>query len=303
MRDLQEIYNSEQFKNIDFIAKQLVEGFITGLHRSPYHGFSVEFAEHRIYNTGESTKHIDWKLFARTEKLFVKRYEEETNLRCQIIIDTSSSMMYPFNENINKLNFSIFSSAALINLLKRQRDAVGLSLLSENIEFHIDAKLSSRNNSLIYSQLEALLSKNEKSKGTNISVLLHELAERIHKRSLVIIFSDMLETSNIDNLFESLNHLRFKQNEIIIFHLKDKNTEQEFKFNNRPHKFVDLETNEEIKLSPNEVKEMVNEKFSEFQKKIKLKCGQYNIGFIEVDINESFDQILLPYLLKRQKMI
>jgi len=303
LRDLQEIYNSEQFKNIDFIAKQLVEGFITGLHRSPYHGFSVEFAEHRIYNTGESTKHIDWKLFARTEKLFVKRYEEETNLRCQIIIDTSSSMMYPFNENINKLNFSIFSSAALINLLKRQRDAVGLSLLSENIEFHIDAKLSSRNNSLIYSQLEALLSKNEKSKGTNISVLLHELAERIHKRSLVIIFSDMLETSNIDNLFESLNHLRFKQNEIIIFHLKDKNTEQEFKFNNRPHKFVDLETNEEIKLSPNEVKEMVNEKFSEFQKKIKLKCGQYNIGFIEVDINESFDQILLPYLLKRQKMI
>ena len=303
MRDLQEIYNSEQFKNIDFIAKQLVEGFITGLHRSPYHGFSVEFAEHRIYNTGESTKHIDWKLFARTEKLFVKRYEEETNLRCQIIIDTSSSMMYPFNENINKLNFSIFSSAALINLLKRQRDAVGLSLISEDIEFHIDAKLSSRNNSLIYSQLEKLLSKNEKSKGTNISVLLHELAERIHKRSLVIIFSDMLETSNIDNLFESLNHLRFKQNEIIIFHLKDKNTEQEFKFNNRPHKFVDLETNEEIKLSPNEVKEMVNEKFSEFQKQIKLKCGQYNIGFIEVDINESFDQILLPYLLKRQKMI
>jgi len=303
LRDLQEIYNSEQFKNIDFIAKQLVEGFITGLHRSPYHGFSVEFAEHRIYNTGESTKHIDWKLFARTEKLFVKRYEEETNLRCQIIIDTSSSMMYPFNENINKLNFSIFSSAALINLLKRQRDAVGLSLISEDIEFHIDAKLSSRNNSLIYSQLESLLSKNEKSKGTNISVLLHELAERIHKRSLVIIFSDMLETSNIDNLFESLNHLRFKQNEIIIFHLKDKNTEQEFKFNNRPHKFVDLETNEEIKLSPNEVKEMVNEKFSEFQKQIKLKCGQYNIGFIEVDINESFDQILLPYLLKRQKMI
>lgn len=303
MRDLQEIYNSEQFKNIDFIAKQLVEGFITGLHRSPYHGFSVEFAEHRIYNTGESTKHIDWKLFARTEKLFVKRYEEETNLRCQIIIDTSSSMMYPFNEKINKLNFSIFSSAALINLLKRQRDAVGLSLVSEEIEFHIDAKLSARNNSLIYSQLEALLNNNEKSRGTNMSVLLHELAERIHKRSLVIIFSDMLETDKLDDLFESLNHLRFKQNEIIIFHLKDKITEEEFNFNNRPHKFVDLETNKEVKLSPNEVKEIVNKRFSEFQKQIKLKCGQYNIGFIEVDINESFDQILLPYLLKRQKMI
>jgi len=303
LRDLQEIYNSEQFKNIDFIAKQLVEGFITGLHRSPYHGFSVEFAEHRIYNTGESTKHIDWKLFARTEKLFVKRYEEETNLRCQIIIDTSSSMMYPFNEKINKLNFSIFSSAALINLLKRQRDAVGLSFVSEEIEFHIDAKLSAKNNSLIYSELNKLLNKNDKSKGTNIAMLLHELAERIHKRSLVIIFSDMLETDNIDNLFEALNHLRFKQNEIIIFHLKDKTTEQEFNFNNSPHKFIDLETNAEIKLSPNEIKKMVNEKFSEFQKQIKLKCGQYNIGFVEVDINKSFDQILLPYLLKRQKFL
>ena len=303
MRDLQEIYNSEQFKNIDFIAKQLVEGFITGLHRSPYHGFSVEFAEHRIYNTGESTKYIDWKLFARTEKLFVKKYEEETNLRCQIIIDTSSSMMYPFGEQVNKLNFSIFSAAALINLLKRQRDAVGLSLLSEEIEFHIDAKLSARNNSLIYAELERLLDRNEKSKGTNISVLLHELAERIHKRSLVVIFSDMLETGNIDNLFEALNHLRFKQNEIVIFHLKDKATEQEFNFNNRPHKFIDLETNNEVKLSPNEVKDIVNKKFSDFQEQVKLKCGQYKIGFVEVDINKSFDQILLPYLLKRQKML
>ena len=303
MRDLQEVYNSEQFKNIDFIANQLVEGFITGLHRSPYHGFSVEFAEHRIYNTGESTKHIDWKLFARTEKLFVKRYEEETNLRCQIIIDTSSSMMYPFGKQVNKLNFSVFSSAALINLLKRQRDAVGLSLLSEEIEFHIDAKLSAKNNSLIYSQLENLLSTSEKSKGTNISVLLHELAERIHKRSLVLIFSDMLETDNINSLFEALNHLKFKQNEIIIFHLKDKTTEEKFSFNNRPHKFIDLETNNEIKLSPNEIKELVNKKFSDFQNQIKLKCGQHNIGFIEADINEGFDQILLPYLLKRQKII
>ena len=303
MRSLKEIYNSEQFKRIDLIANQLVEGFITGLHRSPYHGFSVEFAEHRLYNNGESTKHIDWKLFARTEKLFVKKYEEETNLRCQIIIDTSSSMQYPFGEEINKLNFSIYSAAALSNMLKKQRDALGLSLISDEIEFHIDAKLSATNSSLIYSELENILNQQEKNKGTNFSKYLHQIAERTHKRSLVIIFSDMLETENTDELFEALNHLKFKQNEVIIFHLRDTKSELDFKFNNRPHKFIDLETNNEIKLSPNEVKELVQKGFSEYYEKIKLKCGQYKIDFIETDINKDFAQILLPYLIKRQKML
>ena len=302
MKDLREIYNSDQFNNIDFIANQLVEGFITGFHRSPYHGFSVEFSEHRIYNTGESTKHIDWKLFARTEKLFVKRYEEETNLRCQIIIDTSSSMQFPFDSEINKLNFSIFSSAALINLLKRQRDAVGLSLISNEIEFHIDAKLSTRNNHLIYSKLEKLLEDKQKNKETNLSNLLHNIAERIHKRSLVIIFSDMLFSENIDDMFEALNHLKFNQNEIIIFHLNDNNSELEFNYKNRPYKFVDLENNTEIKLNPNEIKGFVENKFTEYYKNIKLKCGKYKIDFVEIDINKDFSQILISYLIKRQNM-
>lgn len=303
MRNLKEVYNSEQFKRIDLIANQLVEGFITGLHRSPYHGFSVEFAEHRLYNNGESTKHIDWKLFARTEKLFVKKYEEETNLRCQIIIDTSSSMQYPLGTEINKLNYSVFSAAALVNLLKKQRDAVGLSLVSDDIEFHLDAKLSVSNNSIIYAELEKLLGDKVKNKGTNISKLLHDIAERTHKRSLVIIFSDMLESENIDDLFEGLNHLKFKQNEIVIFHLRDEKSELDFTFKNRPHKFVDLETNNEIKLSPNEVKDIVESSFVEYYNNIKLKCGQYKIDFVEVDINLDFAQILLPYLIKRQKML
>src|ERR1043165_5921613 len=111
----------QQFTHLELIAKQVVEGFITGLHKSPFHGFSVEFAEHRLYNKGESTRHIDWKLFARTDKLFVKRYEEETNLRCQIIIDRSSSMYYP-SEGLNKIRFSVFAAASLIQMLKKQRD-------------------------------------------------------------------------------------------------------------------------------------------------------------------------------------
>ena len=153
--------------NIEFFARQVVEGFITGKHKSPYHGFSVEFAEHRLYNSGESTRHIDWKLFARSDKLFVKRFEEETNLRCQLILDTSSSMYYPnFDkitfDNPNKILFSVYASAVLMNIFKKQRDAVGISTFSDEIETHILAKSSNRHHQLIYHELENVLSINSR---------------------------------------------------------------------------------------------------------------------------------------------
>ena len=153
----------QQFSHLELLARQVVEGFITGLHKSPFHGFSVEFAEHRLYNKGESTRHIDWKLFGRTDKLFVKRYEEETNLRCQIIIDNSSSMYYPVLEKkrdegkMNKISFSVYCAAALIELLKRQRDAVGLSIFSEDVELHTAAKSSSLHQRMLYSEMEKML--------------------------------------------------------------------------------------------------------------------------------------------------
>ncbi len=304
MNNLKEIFETDQYKNIEFVANQVVEGFITGLHRSPYHGFSVEFAEHRAYNTGESTKFIDWKLFGKTDKLFVKRFEEETNLRCHIIIDTSSSMLFPVNSKINKLNFSIFSAAALINLFKRQRDAVGLSLFSEDLDFHINSKLSKSQTSLIYSKLEEILEKQNKLKNikTNAAKCINEIAEIIHKRSLVIIFSDMLEPENSEKLFDALQHLRFKQNEIILFHLRDKKHELDFDFANRPYRFVDLETEKEVKLTPTEIGENIRSKFKTYFNEIKLKTGQNKIHFIEADINEGFNQVLLAYLNNRNKM-
>ena len=304
MNNLKEIFETDQYKNIEFIANQVVEGFITGLHRSPYHGFSVEFAEHRAYNTGESTKFIDWKLFGKTDKLFVKRFEEETNLRCHIIIDTSSSMLFPYNSDINKLNFSIFSAAALINLFKRQRDAVGLSLFSEELDFHINSKLSKSQTSIIYSKLEQTLENQnqQKNKQTNAAKSINKIADIIHKRSLVIIFSDMLEPKNSEKLFDALQHLRFKQNEIILFHLRDKKYELDFDFANRPYKFVDLETEKEVKLTPTEIGENIRGKFKTYFDEIKLKTGQNNIHFIEADINKNFNQILLPYLNNRNKM-
>lgn len=303
MKNLKEIQQTSQAKNLELIAKQIVEGFITGMHKSPFHGFSVEFAEHKIYNKGESIKHIDWKLYGKTEKLFVKKYEEETNLRCQIIIDTSSSMLFPYNnKDINKLQFSIYASAVLTFILQRQRDAFGLSLISDKIEIHTPAKLSSNHKKFIYAELTKLLELNQKNKKSDIATHLHFIAENTHKRSLIIIFSDMFNSGNINEYFSALQHLKYKKHEVIIFHVIDKKLEINFDFNNKPYKFVDLETGVELKLNPNEIREDVNKNIDNYFKLIKQKAAQYKIDFIEADINKNFDQILIPYLLKRQNL-
>jgi uncharacterized protein (DUF58 family) len=307
----------QQFTHIELIAKQVVEGFITGLHKSPFHGFSVEFAEHRLYNKGESTKHIDWKLYGRTDKLFVKRYEEETNLRCQLILDASSSMYYPVVENktfsfgekkghVNKITFSAYCAAALIELLKRQRDAVGLSIFSDKVEIHTAAKSSSLHQKLLYRELEKCIQPQDLKahKETSVINALHEISEAIHKRSLVIIFSDMMDSrASSEELFSALQHLKHNKHEVIVFHVTDKQKELDFDFDNRPYRFVDLETGEEIKLHPNELKEHYLSQMASYKKELMLKCGQNKIEFIEADINLGFDQVLMPYLIKRTKLM
>jgi len=295
-----------EFDNLEFLAKQIVEGFITGLHRSPFHGFSVEFAEHRLYNKGESTKHIDWKLFARTEKLFVKRYEEETNLRCQIVIDTSSSMLFPAHEKLkkSKLAFATVSSAALVYLMRRQRHAVGLSLFSDQLEMHTQAKLSKVHAGIIYTKLDQLLEtkiSDEKNK-TNAAQMLHQIAESVHKRSLVIIFSDMFDQNKQDDVFSALQHLKHSKHEVILFHVTDKALEEDFDFHNRPYRFVDLESGEVLKINPNELRDDYRTSIKAYIKELKLKCSQYKIDFVEADINKGFKEVLLPYLLKRNNL-
>lgn len=308
MNNLIDIQQFQQFDNLEFISKEVVEGFITGLHRSPFHGFSVEFAEHRLYNTGESTKHLDWKLFARTDRLFVKQYEEETNLRCQIVIDTSSSMLFPFEKGIpskiNKLAFSVYSAAAIIYLLRKQRDAVGLSLFSNEIEFHSEARLSSVHIDLLYNQLASLL-KQEKAqldKKTNTVDALHMIAENIHKRSLVILFSDLIEQESTDELFEALQHLKYNKHEVLLFHVTDHRQEREFDFRNQPYRFVDLETGEHLKFSPYDLKNNYQKAMSEYFEEMRVRCGQYHIDLTEADINEDFKHVLYTYLLKRKRL-
>ncbi|NVO18959.1 MAG: DUF58 domain-containing protein [Bacteroidetes bacterium] len=299
-----------RFGNLEFLARQVVEGFIVGLHKSPFHGFSVEFSEHRLYNPGEPTRHIDWKLYGRTDRLYTKRYEEETNLRCQVVIDNSSSMYFPVREDLsfehpNKAIFSVYAAASMMYMLRKQRDAVGLSLFSEGIELHTPSRSNSVHHKYLFGELEKLLTplKPETRKTSNVADSLHFIAENVHKRSLVVLFTDMFEaTDDHSLLFDALQHLRYNKHEVILFHVVDKAKELEFNYENRPYKFVDMESGEEVKVLPGEVKSNYLESIGEFNKKLKLKCAQYSIDFVEADINKGFEQVLLPYLLKRERM-
>lgn len=299
----------QQFSKIELLARQAVEGFVTGLHKSPFHGFSVEFSEYRPYNQGESTRHIDWRLYGKTDKLFIKRYEEETNLRCQIVIDHSASMYYPLDEKNkgtdSKLSFSVKAAAALIYMLKQQRDAAGLSIFSDNLEIHTHSRSSSSHIAMLFNELEKLLESKPpgKTSKTEIASSIHTIAEAVHKRSLVIIFSDMFEDdAGDDNLFAALQHLKHNKHEVILFHVTEKQKELDFNFENRPYKFIDLESGEEIKLQPSEIKNQYLEKVKSITENLKLRCAQYHIDYVDADISGGFKQILMPYLIKRNRM-
>lgn len=293
-----------RFDNLELLARQVVEGFIVGLHKSPFHGFSVEFAEHRLYNPGDSVKNLDWKVYARSGRLYTKRYEEETNLRCQIVIDASSSMYYPEGQENNKLQFSIQAAAALVYLLKRQRDAFGLSIFSDHVEQHTPTRSTQVHYKLLFSYLEQLLQEPKRNRKTAAAKCLHEIAENVHKRSLVVIFSDMMDNSgDQEELFNALQHLKYNKHEVILFDVHDKYTELDFDFENRPYEFVDVETGDRIKLQSNQVKEFYVEQIARYRKNLQLRCQQYGIDLVESDISKDFTQILIPYLTKRQRMM
>jgi uncharacterized protein (DUF58 family) len=302
---------------LEFKARQVVEGFLAGLHKSPFHGFSVEFAEHRAYNSGESTRHIDWKLYARTDKLFVKRYEEETNLRCELVVDASSSMYYPdFDKassgkaqkelpEFNKVEFAVHAAAAFIQLLRKQRDAVGLTVFSDRVKLAERARSNAVHLRHLMSQLEGLLATDAPARGqrTQLVEALHDIAQRAHRRSLVVILSDMLDDADRETeVFEALQHLRFNKHDIILFHVVDRKHELELDLQDRPYTFVDVETGEQVKAHPSEVRDAYKAAMAERWHRLKLKCGQYRIDLVEADINAGFEPILLEFLTKRARM-
>jgi len=303
----QELNNTGAFKNLDLLAKQVVEGFIAGMHKSPFHGFSAEFAEHKIYNPGESTRHIDWKLFAKTDKLYTKRYDDETNLRCHIILDNSSSMHYPdmqeFSiDNLNKIAFSTLASASLMHILKKQRDAVGLSVYSDAYDFYAPEKGSERHHQMLLNRLREVVISKPLNKETETYTYLHQIAENIHRRSLIFLFTDMFQTKTDDTkLFEALQHLKYNKHEVVLFHVFDKAKELAFDFDNRPRKFVDVETGEFINVYADNIKANYEAAIINYFDAIRLKCGQYRIKYVEADINKGFDQVLTTYMVERQK--
>ena len=288
--------------NLELLANQVVEGFITGLHKSHFHGFSVEFAEHRQYNVGEATRHIDWKLFGRTDKLFVKKYEEETNLRCHILLDCSPSMYYP-ETGLKKIEFAIVAAAAIMNLLRKQRDAVGLTVFDEQVRFQSDIRSTPSHSRLLLSKLDELRKTTVGKSKSEVVNVLHEMAEKTHRRSMIIIFSDMFEnTEHYEPLFAALQHLKYNKHEVILFHTVQASSELEFEFGNKPYMFEDIETGEKVKLFPHEVKEHYQDKMDAFYKELKFRCAQYHIDFVEADVDKGVEQILIPFLVKRQRM-
>lgn len=301
-----ELNKTSGFKNLALLASQVVEGYISGMHKSPFHGFSAEFAEHKIYNPGESTRHIDWKLFAKTDKLYTKRYDEETNLRCHLIVDNSSSMHYPAVKSqelghLNKIGFSALAAASVMNLLKKQRDAVGLSIYSSNYEYYAPEKGSERHHNMLLDQLNRISSEVPAQTTTDTFKFLHEIAENVKRRSLVFLFTDMFQSDRDENdLFEALRHLKYNKHDVVLFHTYDSKTELNFDFSNKPTRFTDVETGEHIDLYADNVREEYNEAIKAYFERLRVRCGQNRIKYMPVDIQRSFDVVLTTFLLERQ---
>ncbi len=293
-----------KLKNIEIKARLIVEGFITGLHRSPYHGFSVEFAEHRPYNTGESLKNIDWKVFAKTDKLFVKRFEEETNLRCHVVLDVSDSMRYPVGGPISKLEYGAYLAAALCFLMVKQRDAAGMVLFDETLNYYVPPKAKMSWLVRIFQKLEEVVNQKEFfTHRTATPVVLHQIAKKISRRGLVVVISDLFSPAHpLEELFPALQHLRHANHEVLIFQLLERETETEFNFPNAPLVLKDLETGEELKVQPEQIKAQYRKHLSEYNEKLRRKCRELNVDLVEVDIKKPYDKALTDYIVKRKAL-
>ena len=301
--------NKTQFTNFELLAQSIVEGFISGMHKSPFHGFSAEFAEHKIYNNGESTRHIDWKLFAKTDKLYTKRFDEETNMRCHIIVDLSSSMYYPNLEeqpdlDYNKVEFSALASAVLLQILKKQRDAAGLSLYADTYQYYAPEKGNERHFQMLMDKLYKATTIAPKQSTTKTYEMLHQIAEQMHRRSMIILFTDMFQSEMVSSkLFEALRHLKYNKHELILFHVFDKKTEFDFDFSNTPKHFVDVETGATIDVFPKSVQENYSKALDNYFKELKLKCDQYKIHYVPADVRQGFNKILMTFFEKRNKFL
>lgn len=282
-----------RLKGLDLIARMVVEGFLVGLHRSPYHGFSVEFAEHREYRPGDELRYVDWKVFGRTDRYNVKVFEEETNLKAYLIIDKSGSMGFR-SGGITKLEYVKYLASALSFLLLRQKDAVGLLLFSRGLDAYLPP--SSRKNHLntLLGELDRLKPGGE----TSLSSVLFELAEKIRRRGLIIIFSDLFD--DYESVIRSLKIFRHKKNEVLVFHVLDE-AELMLPFR-RDTLLRDMETNERITIEPKSIRNAYRRKIGNLIEAYKTEFRNAAIDYQFLCTHTPYDKALLSYLSKRKKM-
>jgi len=274
-------------------SRLVVEGYIIGQHRSPYHGFSVEFAEHRAYGSGDEIRHIDWKLYGKTDRLYVKRYEEETNLRAHLILDTSRSMLYA-SGSVSKLNYANSLIAAFSYLMINQQDAAGLVRFSDKIDSFIPPKSKPSHLNAILTQLDDEKAGND----TKIEPVLHEMADRIKKRGLVVLVSDLFDDP--EQIMNGLKHFRHQKQEVIVFHILDRK-ELEFDFNDRT-RFKDIETGELITTEPWQIRKVYQKAVQAYQDSFRLRCREQKIDYVPLFTDQNLDLALNKYLKKRKRL-
>ncbi len=280
--------------NMELRARLVVEGFITGLHKSPYHGFSVEFAEHRQYMPGDEIKHIDWKIYGKTDRYYIKQYEEETNLKSYIVLDASRSMDYASSGNIKKFEYASYLAAALSYMMIKQQDAVGLSVFDEEVTSYLPPHATKG----YLRQILVELQKVQASKKTGAGKSLHNVADRIKRRGLVIIISDLFD--NPDEVIAALKHFRHKKNEVLVMHILDP-LERSFAFGNDAM-FKDMETGEQLMTQPWQIQKAYQREMQAFLERYKRECRENYVDYVLMDTATPFDVALTEYLSKRERV-
>jgi uncharacterized protein (DUF58 family) len=283
-----------KLSNMELVARLVVEGFITGLHKSPFHGFSVEFAEHRQYMPGDEIKHVDWKIYGKTDRYYIKQYEEETNLKSYIILDTSKSMAYASEGRMSKLEYASYITAALSHLMVQQRDAVGLTMFDESIRLYMPPHATKTYLKEILRQLEIV----EPGTATHTAASLHEIAERIKRRGLVVIISDLFDDQK--EVLSAFKHFRHKKHEVIVMQVLDP-LERTFAFG-RDAIFKDMESGEELTTQPYHIQKAYRTEMKKFLDSYKKLCRENNIDYVLLDTSTPFDVALFEYLHKRQRL-
>ncbi|HYT88191.1 MAG TPA: DUF58 domain-containing protein [Gemmataceae bacterium] len=282
-----------QVSRLDLRAKFIVEGFLAGLHASPFHGFSVEFSEHRKYVPGDDLKDLDWNIYAKTERYYVKKFEAETNVTGYLVMDLSASMAYTYRQELTKFDYAICLAAALGYLMIHQQDPVGLVTFDTRIQ----ACLPPRSKRTQLGNILAILANLKPTGQTDVAQCLHQLAAMIRHKSLVMVFSDLL--TDPQPVIDALHHLRHRGNEIILFHILDE-AEVHFPFEGVVE-FEDVEEPRKLTLDARHMRADYLKSLQEFQEFYRSECAKANIDYVAMDTSVNFDRALMEYLLQRQK--